>query len=56
MKLYMQEKKCNDKICYSKAEAERKKVAYMRRRNRKLRVYQCDECHHFHLTSNGDYI
>lgn len=54
MKQYMQDKTCNDKKCYSKTEAEKKKIAYMRKRNRKLRVYQCDECHYWHLTSHND--
>lgn len=44
-------KKCSDKNCYSKNAAERVALNVMRKRNRKVHVYECDVCHYYHLTS-----
>jgi hypothetical protein len=41
-----------DKEAYSKHRAEEVKRDVQRRRNVKIRVYKCDRCHEFHLTSN----
>lgn len=46
-------KKCNDKNCYTKNEAEGVRVSVMRKRNRKIRIYECDICYYYHLTSHN---
>ncbi len=45
---------CNGKICYSKNKADKAKHTVMKKRNRKIRIYECDECHQWHLTSKMD--
>lgn len=48
-------KKCSDKNCYSKRQAERVALSVMRKRNRKVHAYECDVCHYWHLTSIEHY-
>lgn len=44
-------KQCNGKNCYE-SEREARRVRNLRERLvQKLRVYQCDLCHYWHLTS-----
>lgn len=46
------EEPCNGKISYrSEHHAHLARVAAYKRRTRKLRIYQCDSCHNWHLTS-----
>lgn len=44
-------KQCNGKNCYTKHKAEVVARAVMKKRNRKIRVYECDRCFYYHLTS-----
>lgn len=47
------EEPCNGKITYrSEKHARRCREAVYHKRNTKLRVYQCDECFGWHLTSS----
>lgn len=46
------EKYCGDKIRYSKSRANEVRRHVQKIRNRKLRMYLCDICYDFHLTSN----
>lgn len=43
-----------DKECYSKHGAEAVRKNLYCKRKIKLRIYQCDKCHQFHLTSSTD--
>ncbi len=46
---------CDGKNCYPKHTADRVANATMRARNRKIRVYECQKCYFYHLTSEKKY-
>lgn len=48
----MEFKLYNGKNCYSKHEAEKVRQVVMRARNKRIRIYECDECFYYHLTSS----
>lgn len=45
---------CDGKNCYPKNTAEKVRLATMKARSRKIRIYECDKCFYWHLTSNID--
>lgn len=46
---------CNSKIRYSKKEAKLKKIENLKFKNPDLRIYQCNMCFDYHLTSSKLY-
>ena len=42
---------CNGKPCYDKKSAMSAKNKRFKEDHIKLRIYHCDECNHWHLTS-----
>lgn len=42
---------CGGKNCYSKSKAEKVRQSTMKARSKKIRIYECEECNYWHLTS-----
>jgi hypothetical protein len=47
---YKEYKKCLNKGCYSKKVAQTIRNLLFRKKGRKVRIYQCDQCNFWHLT------
>lgn len=45
---------CNGKRCLSKNEALKIKQSSYKKRSRKVRVYLCDWCFEYHLTTTNE--
>lgn len=45
---------CDGKVCYSKHKAKEVCLTVMKKRNRKIRTYECPKCNSWNLTSKMD--
>ena len=55
MKPNKERNQCAGKKRFSRHRAEQVRIDCMRRRNRRIRIYECELCHHYHLTSTTRY-